>query len=101
MNSETTMREKYDPIFRVTTEAEARAHFEQCVAHTMAFHDRPRAEAEAIERQNIAYYAGYGSHEDRLRVERLFGCVHPVFGAACDGAPTPEEALRKGREYTP
>jgi hypothetical protein len=56
-----------------------------------------RAEAERIERANLGYYAGYYSTATRERVERLFSCAHPIFGAiASAGAPTPAEALLSG-----
>ncbi len=96
MNKDTTFGEKYDPIFKFTTKVEAQEYFEKCVQHTMSF-GNAREEAETIERTNIAYYAGYGSHEDRLRVEWLFDCAHPVFGDARGGAPTLEEAFESGR----
>lgn len=76
-----TIGEKYDPAMRIDNQADADAYFELLVAHTMRKgYDRP--EAEKIERSNLGYYAGYGSHELRERVERLFKCAHPVFGKA-------------------
>ena len=75
-----TSGEKYDPAMKITDQAAADEYFEACVEQTMR-HGYPRAEAERIERTNLAYYAGYYDDETRERVERLFRCVHPVFGA--------------------
>lgn len=93
-----TIGEKYGPAMEITDAAEAKAYFEKCVRHCMS-HGRTREEAEDIERQNLGYYAGYGDNEQRARVELLFDCAHPVFGAIKDVAPpTPEEAFRMGKE---
>jgi hypothetical protein len=40
-----------------------------------------------------------GGAETRARVELLFKCAHPVFGAIVEkGQPTPEEAFEMGRK---
>jgi hypothetical protein len=81
----------------ITAEAEARDYFEACVTHNLSFGEHDRYQAEKIERANLGYYAGYYSSETRERVERLFACAHPIFGAiAQHGAPTPAEALLSG-----
>ena len=74
-----TYGDKYGPAMTITDQALADAYFERCVAHTMSF-DHSRLTAEAIERENLGYYAGYYDNETRQRVERLFRCAHPVFG---------------------
>ena len=93
-----TMGEKYDPAMKINDQREADEYFEKCVQHTMSF-GRTREEAESIERENLAYYAGYWNHETRLRVERLFRCAHPVFGKASDGSPSAEEAFEMGLKH--
>ena len=93
-----TVSERYGPAMAVTDQAEADRCFEQLVAETMEV-GKPRGEAEAIERGNLGYYAGYYDHETRLRVERLFCCAHPVFGPAADHRPTPEECFAMGVEF--
>lgn len=95
---ETTMGEKYGPAMRITTQAEADAYLEECVRHSMMF-EHTRAEAEDIERGNLGYFAGYYSHETRLRVERLFNCQHPLLGKAGPVPPSFEECYRAGREW--
>jgi hypothetical protein len=94
-----TIGEKYEPAMALTDQAEADAYFEACVEHCQRRFDKTRQEAEAIERANLGYYAGYFSNETRRRVERLFRCSHPIFGAIAEkGAPSPTEAFRLGYE---
>ena len=90
--------EKYDPAMVITDQAEADRYLEQCVQHNMAHSTNNRTQAEAIERANLGYWAGYYSRETRLRVEQLFDCQHPVLGKAKDKDWTFEELLHKGME---
>ena len=92
-----TIGEKYDPAMKITDPEEAKRYFELAVEHTMS-RGRSRKEAIEIEKSNLGYYAGYCSNETRLRVEKLFCCQHPVFGAASQGIPTPKEAFEMGVE---
>ena len=87
--------DKYGAAMHITEQAEADRYFEECVAHTVAW-GKTRREAEEIERINLAYFAGYYDHKTRLRVERLFRCVHPTLGAASDGQKSPEEIFALG-----
>ena len=82
MKDRITAKEKYDPAMRVSTQEEADTYFEQLVQHTMRMVPCERELAEWIERQNLGYWAGYGSLETRERVERLFRCRHPILPAA-------------------
>jgi hypothetical protein len=92
-----TIGEKYKPAMEITDQAEANKYFEDLVEHCMSL-GKTREEAESIERQNLGYFAGYYNSETQERVERLFSCVHPVFGAISKkGQPTAEEALEAGR----
>lgn len=98
-----TIEAKYGPAMKIMDQAKADAYFERCVEHSVRF-GNDRATAEKIERENLGYYAGYYDDEVRERVERLFRCAHPVFGAIAEvGSPTPEEAfqmgLAMGRKY--
>ncbi len=96
MNKNITIGDKYEPAMALLTQAEADAYFEELVAHTMSF-GKSRAEAEAIERANLGYFAGYYSNETRERVEQLFRCAHPIFGSiAANGPPTAEQAFQAG-----
>lgn len=72
-----TMGEKYGPLSRIENQLDARSYFDWCVEHTLYLMERngdvkPREEVENIERQNIAYFAGYFSPETAQRVRTLF-----------------------------
>ena len=61
--------------------------------------EEPRTDgktAESICKDNIAYYAGYFDLGVRLRVEKLFGAVHPIFGSATNPVG-PDKALMLGK----
>lgn len=91
-----TIGDKYGPAMQITDPKEAQEYFQVCVEHCMRFGDT-REEAEAIERGNLGYFAGYYGADTRARVERLFNCAHPIFGAIADkGSPTPAEAFMAG-----
>ncbi len=93
-----TIGEKYRPAMEITDQEEASLYFERCVQHSMLC-GNSREKAEFIERQNLGYFAGYYDTETRERVERLFACQHPVFGAiAIEGAPTAEAAFDAGKK---
>ncbi len=89
--------QKYGPTLLITGADEARAYFELCVEHTLRTSDVDQETAERIERENIGYWGGYGTFEERERVERLFGAVHPVFGSTKLGPVTLEQALALGQ----
>ena len=96
MTDPITYGDKYGPAMAITVPEEASRYFDECVAHTMS-HGKSREEAETIERCNLGYWAGYYDNETRVRVERLFVCAHPIFGAiAQNGPPTPEGAFAAG-----
>jgi len=90
-----SISEKYGPAMSVTTQAEADAYFDALVRHCMSLGNE-RDEAEEIERESIAYFAGYFPHSTRVRVEELFKCKHPVFGAAAVEAPTAMDGFAAG-----
>jgi hypothetical protein len=91
-----TIGDKYGPAMKITDQGEADEYFEACVRHSMG-HGKTREEAEQVERSNLGYFAGYYDHETRGRVERLFKCAHPVFGAIAEkGPPSAEEAYNAG-----
>lgn len=95
--NENTYHDLYRPAIDITDEAGAAAYLEQLVTRHMRMTNHSREQAEAIERGNIGYYAGYFDPETRARVERLFQCEHPVFGAiATNGPPSLEEAFLAG-----
>ncbi len=96
--SRMTIGEKYEPAMDIEDQAEADRYFDRLVEHCLSLPPaRTRAEAEKVQRDNLAYYAGCHGGETRKRIERLFQCAHPVFGAIVSkGASTCQEAYAAG-----
>lgn len=76
-----TIGEAYSPAMNITTQEEADLYFEQLVSECIEARPMTRQEAEKIQRQNLGYYSGYYDVATQERVQRLFRCVHPVFGS--------------------
>ena len=92
-----TYSEAYDPAMKMTEQAEADEYFERLVVRLVDHFGESRTNAERVERANLGYYAGYYDSETRARVERLFRCAHPVFGAIAEnGPPSQEDAFEMG-----
>jgi hypothetical protein len=97
--------QKYGPAMEIVSQWEADAYFDALVDHQMRWSARyrplrqTREEAENHERSNLGYYSGYYSHDVRARVERLFRCVHPMFGSVQNVTRTPEEIFQMGQDW--
>lgn len=92
-----TIGEAYGPAMEITDQAEADSYFEMLVHAALKQGATDRATAESNIRVNLGYYAGYCNNKTRARVEKLFHCAHPVFGAIAEkGSPTPEQAVAAG-----
>lgn len=84
----------------IVDEARAREYFEALVEQQIKRFGTSREETERMVRSNLGYFAGYYDHETRARVERLFQCEHPIFGAIAEnGPPSLEEAFAMGRAF--
>lgn len=99
-----TIGECYGPAMSIQTEEDAAQYFEALVAYaTTADPSLPRERHIEIQKANLGYFAGYYDSRTRERVERLFNCVHPVFGSSTSFVggirenPTPAEAVDLGR----
>ena len=93
-----TIREAYEPAMKITNQAEADDYFQRLVRECLEEDPSMSVEkAESIQKQNLGYYAGYYDDATRERVEKLFMCAHPIFGAIANGKPTEDEALEAGR----
>jgi hypothetical protein len=91
-----TYGEMYDPAMEVQTEQEAAAYLDRLIRYQVAHGVHPDIATKII-KVNLAYWAAYGSHERRERIERLYGCEHPVFGSIKEnGPPTTNEAFQLG-----
>ena len=101
-NPEATTGELYGPAMEIVDPEDAQAYFDALVGWMMDYAiDEANKEPEraaAVVRSNLGYWAGYYTADTRARVERLFQCAHPVFGAiAVVGEPTPEQAFEAGK----
>jgi hypothetical protein len=96
MKANISIGEKYGPAMKITDPEKARKYFDELVADNMACSEHTRKQAEAIEKANLGYYAGYYDNDTRVRVEKLFCCVHPVFGSAEKHPVTEAEAFAMG-----
>lgn len=88
-----------DPAMKITDRQDANQYKRAYIKYMLSNYPDVKTEAQAIEcvNKNLGYYAGYGSNEQRERVERLFDCSHPVFGSiSTNGAPTSQEAFQAG-----
>lgn len=82
-----------DEIFESLVQAKLSCACKKCLSDPAA----SRVKAEAIVREALGYMAGYYCNNTRERVERLFKCEHPIFGAiAKKGAVTADEAFAIG-----
>ena len=77
----TTYGEKYGPAMKIEDSEQGQMYLAACIDHQMRIGGYSREEAEHIERNNIGYWAGYYDEDTRLRVERVFGIIHPIFGS--------------------
>lgn len=95
-----TFGETLLPAMSITEQADADQYLADYVAYLETeLTKTPRTDltAEQIAKANLGYYAGYFDDATRTRVERLFQCAHPVFGAFEDnGDPSPEAAFALG-----
>jgi hypothetical protein len=99
---ELTYGESLSPAMEITEQSDADQYFQSLMAFTQKALDKePRkdnATAEEIVKSNLGYWAGYYSEETRARVEKLFHCEHPIFGAIAEvGAPSPKVAFAIGK----
>jgi hypothetical protein len=90
----------YGPALSIQTQGEADFYFEALVERRVKCGGHSREEAQEMERSNLAMFAGESDSTGRERVERLFHCAHPFFGAiAACGVPSPLEAYRMGGRF--
>ena len=93
-----TIGECYDPAMKMTKRSEAKEYLEALIERDMRVLGKTFEEAHALEISNLGYYSGYYDHATMVRVNKLFGAVHPIFGAP-DVPMTPEEAFEAGKKW--
>lgn len=95
-SSATTYGDLYDPAMKVQTKEAAAAYFKKLQDLQSENGVHPDI-SENILKVNLAYWAAYGSNEQRERIERLYDCEHPYFGSFKEnGRPTTDEASELG-----
>jgi len=77
-----TLGEVLDPIFLITDKGDAMQYKAAYIEYQKKWPNANGLTPEQVVNINIGYYAGYGSIEDRKRIEDLFECKHPIFGKA-------------------
>ena len=75
-----TVQERYGPAMEVKEDFIADMYLAALVNWRMDQNGCDEETARKIERDHIAYFAGYFSPETRRRVESLFCACHPFFG---------------------
>lgn len=89
-----TYGDLYDPAMEVQTKEEASAYLAKLV-QLQVDHGVHADIASKVIKANLGYWAAYGGDERRERIERLYECEHPYFGAiAVNGQPTTDEAFQ-------
>ena len=90
-----TYSECLSPAMKITDEEDARQYLSDYVAFIQKTLypelTNDKITAEKIAKNNLAYFAGYYGNETRERIERLFHCIHPVFGEIKDTGPISKE----------
>tara|TARA_B100000614_G_scaffold262909_1_gene300545 strand:+ start:104394 stop:104810 length:417 start_codon:yes stop_codon:yes gene_type:complete len=93
-----TNGETLGPAMEIETEDEARQYLDNYVDWMVVKHGMSRVEALNVAKQNIGYYSGYYGVDTQRRVERVFKCVHPIFGSTSGEQMSVQEILEQGRK---
>ena len=94
-DEEMTYGETLGSAMEITDPEEANEYLRVMVERGIWREGLSREVAEKNAKSNLGYFAGYCDTETRIRVNRLFAAVHPVFG---NNFPTAKEAFEKGVE---
>lgn len=87
----------YTCAMQVDSEVEAKDVLAKLVAGVVGIKGLPETDARKDVRETLGYLAGYDSHETRVRVETLFGAVHPYLGSALRGPMSAAEIFAVGQ----
>jgi len=95
-----TYGECLEPAMKITDPEDAKQYFEAYVEWQSRHMDGASGKhtPEEVCKINIGYFAGYYGDDTRQRVEKLFSCVHPIFGGIQEnGPPTTKEIIELGK----
>ncbi len=96
---EMTYGECYGPAMEITDPEEAKEYLEALIERDIRVFGKTPEEAHALEMTKLGYYSGYYDHQTGVRVNQLFGAVHPILGAPSDEPIAPEEAFAAGKAW--
>lgn len=94
---EATLDMLYEVAMSCETQPEAQACLARLVDTLVRFKGMTAEAARKDVLDTLGYTAAYGSHDQRLRIERLFGAVHPLLGSAEGGPVSPAVAFAVGQ----
>ena len=85
-NPEITIGDLYRPAMEITDQQEADEYLAHLINRQMVCYGVAAEEGYANELRNLGYFAGYYDRETAVRVQVLFGAVHPIIpqGASAD-----------------
>jgi hypothetical protein len=86
----------FDKACRAMTTNEATEALREITLLRRKSEDEDLSQSLRWAREAVCYWAGYFSHDVRLRVERLYMSEHPIFGSAMNGPANPKQALMTG-----
>lgn len=86
---------------KMTDPEEAKEYLAALIERGVKHWGQTPDESERIQKENLGYYSGYYDTDTMVRVQKLFSCVHPVFGEVKSekDLPSPEEAFEMGKKW--
>lgn len=94
-----TYGQQFEGALACQSPEQAESWMEKEVIHLVEMHGKSPIEAVKIIKANIGYMAGYYDHETAQKIHRLFGAVHPIFGASTYFKDlSPEQAFNMGQK---
>ena len=94
---EMTIGDAYGPAMEIIDLDEAQKYLEALIDRNVRITGNTRAEAHRIELSNLGYYSGYYDHETMVRVNELFGAIHPIVGTSTK-LVSPKKAFKMGKK---
>ncbi len=86
----------FDKACRATNTQEATEALREIALLRRKHEDEDLSQSLRWARDAICYWAGYFSHDVRLRVEKLYLSEHPIFGPATNGPMSQQDIFKLG-----
>jgi hypothetical protein len=87
------------PAMKITEQEDADEYFESLIQYEVDRFGKKREDAISDMKSNLGYYAGYYDRATMIRVEELFGSLHPILGSVKNKDYTPEELIKMGKDW--